>query len=99
MRLAKVLGTVVCTRKDESIEGRKLLLVQPVDQNQKPDGNPLVAIDSVDAGVGELVLIVQGSSARMTEMTKNRPADCTIMGVVDTIAEDGKTVFKKFATD
>lgn len=97
MLFARVAGTVVCTRKEEKLTGAKLMLVQPVDVGGNPKGNPLVAIDAVGAGVGELVLLVQGSSARQTALTEARPVDCTIFGIVDSIEHDGKPVFRKTA--
>jgi len=95
MEFGIITGNVVCTRKDEKISGTKLLLVQPVDDNMKEVSTPLVGIDSVGAGVGELVLIVKGSSARMTEATENRPVDCTIMAIVDYVEKNGKIIFDK----
>lgn len=97
MLFARVIGNVVCTRKDEKLVGTKLLMVQPVDLENNPKGNPLVAIDAVGAGEGELVLIVQGSSARQTKRTEGNPVDCTIMAIVDYIEKDGSIVFKKSA--
>ena len=95
MIFARVVGNVVCTRKDDKLVGTKLLMVQPVGLDDKPRGNVLVAIDAVGAGEGELVLIVQGSSARQTSKTENTPVDCTIFAIVDTIEKDGKTAFTK----
>lgn len=95
MVFARVVGNVVCTRKDEKLVGTKLLMVQPVGLDDMPKGNPIVAIDAVGAGEGELVLIVQGSSARQTTKTENTPVDCTIFAIVDTIEKDGKIVFRK----
>ena len=95
MIFARVVGNVVCTRKDEKLVGTKLLLVQPVDLTGASKGTPLVAIDVVGSGEGELVLIVQGSSARQTQRTEGNPVDCTIFAVVDTVEKDGKTVFSK----
>lgn len=95
MLFARVIGNVVCTRKDEKLDGSKLLLVQPVDLEGNPKGNPLVAIDVVGAGEGELVLIVQGSSARQTKRTEGNPVDCTIFAIVDYVEKDGKIVFRK----
>ena len=95
MEFGIITGNVVCTIKDKNIEGTKLLLVQPVDDNMEPVSTPLVGIDSVGAGTGELVLYVKGSSARMTEITDNRPVDCTIMGIVDYIEKNGKIIFEK----
>lgn len=83
MLVAKVVGTVVATRKDERLEALKLLVVRPVDPAGKPEGNYLVAVDTVDAGVGETVLIVSGSSARMASGLKDCPVDAAIVGVID----------------
>lgn len=85
MILAKVVGTVVATRKDERLVSSKLLVARPLDPSGKPDGNYLVAIDTVDAGFGETVLIVSGSSARMAAGLKECPVDAAIVGIVDTI--------------
>ena len=95
MIFARVTGTVVCTLKDEKLVGSKLLLVQPVDLAGASKGNPLVAVDSVGAGEGELVLLVQGSSARQTTRTEGRPVDAVIFAIVDTVEQSGKTAFKK----
>lgn len=96
MKLCRVIGNVVASVKDRNIEGFKLLIVQPVDfKEQKPLGEPLVAIDAVGAGQGEIVLIVQGSSGRMTDITENKPSDCTIMAIVDFVTLEGKQTFAK----
>ncbi|MBI4375717.1 MAG: EutN/CcmL family microcompartment protein [Elusimicrobia bacterium] len=95
MIFARVSGTVVCTQKDEKLVGSKLLLVQPVDASGASKGNPVVAVDSVGAGEGELVLVVQGSSARQTSRTQGNPVDAVIFAIVDTIQQDGKIVFQK----
>ena len=75
MQFARVIGNVVCTRKDDKLTGTKLLMVQPVSVEGEPKGNQLVAIDAVGAGEGELVLIVSGSSARQTKRTEGNPVD------------------------
>ena len=85
MLLAKVVGTVVATRKDERLESTKLLVSRPIDPSGKFEGAYLVAVDTVDAGVGETVLIVSGSSARMASGLKDCPVDAAIVGIVDTI--------------
>ena len=95
MLFARVIGNVVCTRKDEKLVGAKLLIVQPVDIENNLSGKPLVAIDAVGAGEGELVLIVSGSSARQTKRTEGNPVDCTIMAIVDLVEKGGKTAFRK----
>jgi ethanolamine utilization protein EutN len=85
MILGKVVGTVVATRKDERLLSQKLLVVRPIDVRARPDGKELVAVDTVDAGVGETVLIVSGSSARMASGMKECPVDAAIVGIVDAI--------------
>lgn len=88
MILAKVVGTVVATRKDDRLHGSKLLLAQPIGPDGKAHGNHLVAIDTVDAGFGETVLIVSGSSARMAADLQETPVDAAIVGIVDTVTLD-----------
>lgn len=88
MVIGKIVGTVVCTRKDDRLTPFKLLVVQPIDSQGKPQGNYLVAVDTVDSGAQERVLVVSGSSARMTSVTKDCPVDAAIVGVVDTIDLD-----------
>ena len=83
MILAKIVGTVVATRKDPRLVSNKLLVVRPIDPRGKADGNYLVAIDTVDAGVGETVLVVSGSSARMASGLKDCPVDAAIVGIID----------------
>lgn len=96
MNICRVIGTVVSTTKDEKLRGKKLLIVQPVDMHtQELDGKPLVAIDTVCAGVNEIVMVVSGSSARQTEATKGTPVDAAIMAIVDSIEIQGEITFKK----
>jgi microcompartment protein CcmK/EutM len=83
--LAKIVGTVVATRKDPRLVSNKLLVVRPVDPKGKAEGAYLVAVATVDAGVGEAVLIVSGSSARMASGMKDCPVDAAIVGIVDTV--------------
>jgi ethanolamine utilization protein EutN len=85
MILARIVGTVVATRKDERLVSSKLLVARPVDPRGKAEGNYMVAIDTVDAGFGETVLIVSGSSARMAAGLKDCPVDAAIVGIVDTV--------------
>ena len=85
MILAKIVGTVVATRKDDRLVSNKLMLVRSVDPKGKAEGNYLVAVDTVDAGVGETVLIVNGSSARMASGMKDTPVDAAIVGIIDTV--------------
>ena len=85
MILARVVGTVVATRKDERLVGAKLLVVRNVDPSGKDDAGYSVAVDTVDAGLGDKVLIVTGSSARMAQGQKDCPVDAAIVGVVDSV--------------
>jgi len=85
MILAKIVGTVVATRKDERLVSSKLLIARPMDPRGKPEGTYLVAVDTVDAGIGETVLIVSGSSARMASGMKDCPVDAAVVGIVDTV--------------
>src|SRR5438552_11321249 len=99
MFLAKVEGSVVATKKDPSMAGRKLLLLRPqlVDDKDpakfRPGVNTIVAVDSVGAGVGELVLFCQGSSARLAPNLKEAPVDAVIIGIVDTVDVLGKQIY------
>ncbi|MFZ4693716.1 MAG: EutN/CcmL family microcompartment protein [Verrucomicrobiia bacterium] len=99
MFLAKVEGSVVSTKKDASMSGRKLLLLRPmlVDDKDpsrfKPGSNTMVAVDSVGAGEGEMVLFCQGSSARLAPGLKEAPVDAVVIGIVDTVDVLGKEIF------
>ena len=90
MQLARVVGTVVATRKDPRREGKKLLVVKMMSPDGKEDGGYLVAVDTVNSGAGEQVLIVTGGSARMAEGCKDRPVDTAIIGVVDAVRLDAQ---------
>lgn len=83
MFLGKVIGTVWSTKKDENLVGAKFLIVKQLDLNLKEKENFVVAVDSVGAGEGEIVLVATGSSSRQTEFTKNKPVDAVIMAIVD----------------
>jgi ethanolamine utilization protein EutN/carbon dioxide concentrating mechanism protein CcmL len=89
MRLGRIVGTVVSTRKDPSLESLKLLIVENVTTTLEREGGYVVAVDSVGAGVGEVVLYASGSSARLTAVTKDRPVDAVIMAIVDSFDVDG----------
>ena len=95
MQLAKVVGTVVSTRKDASLEGLKFLLVRSIDEEGRETGSFLVAADAVGAGPEEIVLIASGSSARQTQQTDKRPVDAVIMGIVDSWTVDDVNKYKK----
>jgi len=83
MQLARVIGTVVSTVKNESLEARKLLIVQTLNADLEPTGKPLVALDAVGAGVGELVFWCRGKEASFPFKREDTPTDCTIIGIVD----------------
>ena len=85
MILAKIVGTVVATRKDPRLVSNKLLIARAMDPRGKAEGSYLVAVDTVDAGVGETVLIVSGSSARMASGLKDCPVDAAVVGIVDDV--------------
>ena len=99
MFLARVEGSVVATKKDPSMSGRKLLVVRPqlVDDKDptkfRPGANTIVAVDSVGAGIGELVMFCQGSSARLAPNLKDAPVDAVIIGIVDTVDVMGKQIY------
>jgi microcompartment protein CcmK/EutM len=95
MLIARVIGTTVSTIKDEKLTGRKLLVVRQTDEHGMATGKPFVAIDTVDAGVGDLVLTCAGSSARQTTQTKDCPVDAVIMAVIDTLEVEGAITFRK----
>jgi ethanolamine utilization protein EutN len=99
MFLARVEGSVVATKKDPSMSGRKLLLLRPqlVDEKDptkfRPGTNTIVAVDCVGAGIGELVMFCQGSSARLAPNLKDAPVDAVIIGIVDTVDVLGKEIY------
>lgn len=95
MLIARVIGTTVSTIKDEKIIGQKLLVMRQTDETGKSIGKPFVAVDTVNAGVGDLVLTASGSSARQTTITKDRPVDAVIMAVIDSLEVEGKTTFRQ----
>ena len=95
MLLGRVIGTVVSTRKEDTLSGTKFLLVKACDVDGKPTGSIVVAADAVGAGVGEVVLYASGSSARQTKQTKDRPVDATIMAIVDEVETDGERRYVK----
>ena len=86
MQLARVIGTVVATIKNESLEGRKLLVIQPLNKDLKSQGKAMVAVDSVGCGVGELVFWCRGKEASFPFKREDTPTDCTIVGIIDSEA-------------
>ncbi|MDH3944538.1 MAG: EutN/CcmL family microcompartment protein [Anaerolineae bacterium] len=98
MKIARVIGTTISTIKDEKVRGRKLLIVRQSDaRGVKKAGSAFVAVDLVDAGQGDLVLIGEGSSARQTDLTKDCPVDAVIVGVLDSLHVDGEAYYLKTA--
>ena len=96
MLLARVVGTVVSTHKSEKIEGIKFLLLDKLDvATMQGKDDYVVAMDAVGAGIGEVVFYVTGSSARMTKVTDKKPADASIVAIVDNIEKDGQYVYQK----
>jgi microcompartment protein CcmK/EutM len=95
MLIARVVGDVVSTIKDEKMTGRKLLIVREVSVENEVVGKPVVAVDTVDAGIGDVVLIAQGSSARQTAQTKDTPTDAVIIAIIDSLELQGKVTFRK----
>jgi microcompartment protein CcmK/EutM len=95
MVMGQVVGTVVATHKDEKLRGAKLQIVQLVDLYLQPKESFLVAVDSVGAGEGEIVLCASGSSARQTKATENRPVDAVIMAIVDSFEVMGEVRYRK----
>ncbi len=95
MRIAHVVGVAVSTVKDRRLEGAKLLLVTAADPSGEPQGLPFLAQDLVGAGEGELVIVVEGSAARVAAGDANRPVDAVIVGILDSLRHDGQVTFQK----
>ena len=97
MLIGKVVGTVVATHKAETLEGLKFHVVRELTVDQQETGAVVIAVDSVGAGHGDVVLYSTGSAARQTELTEGRPVDAIIMAIIDQIEVEGKTLFVKVA--
>lgn len=95
MLMGKVIGTVVATQKDYRLEGLKLLVLEAVKPDLTATGSTVVAVDSVGAGLDEIVLYSAGSSARLTDITENKPVDTVIVAIVDTVDVNGKLTYQK----
>ena len=95
MILGKVIGTLVASRKEPTLEGLKMLVVRACDVDGVANGGIAVAVDAVGAGLGEVVLYCSGSSARQTQATQNKPVDATIMAIVDAVTIDGASRYTK----
>jgi len=99
MMIGEVRGSVVSTNKSETLQGLKLLVVMPLDlETMQPKGNPLVAIDAVGAGEGEVVMCCSGSSSRQTAFTDGKPSDLAIIAIIDSIDIRGSRVFEKYSS-
>lgn len=99
MLLARVAGTLVASRKDEGLAGQKLLVLRQLDVDGGETGGYVVAVDSVGAGVGEVVLFATGSSARQTLATRDRPCDAVVMAIVDSWEVGGEQIFRKTSAE
>ncbi len=97
MILGRVRGTVVSTTKSDKLSGYKLLIVVPINIDTfEEQGSPVISVDTVGAGAGEVVMVVSGSSSRQTAATEGRPVDSTIVAIIDTVDLKGKQIFNKF---
>jgi ethanolamine utilization protein EutN len=90
MQLARVIGTVVATAKNDGLVGRKLLVIQPLDARDRVDGQPIVAVDAIGAGSGEVVIWCRGKESSFPFLPGNVPTDCTIVGIVDNVFVDDR---------
>ncbi len=97
MLIAKVVGSVVATQKDEKLANTKLLVCQIHNHKNEAQNSYVIAVDSVGAGHGDMVLYAAGSSARQTQITKDRPCDAVVMAIVDSWDMDGTDVFQKWS--
>ena len=95
MILANVVGTVVGTQRADGLPDARYLLVDPCSTRGEGKGSHLVALDMVSAGIGEMVMVAQGSATRQTDRTNNNPMDAIIVGIVDLIDEHGEVVYRK----
>jgi len=99
MLVGRIAGTLVASRKDEGLSGQRFLVVRELNADGKETGGQVVAVDSVGAGVGEVVLWASGSSARQTETTRDRPCDAVIMAIVDSWEVGGEEIYRKTPAD
>jgi microcompartment protein CcmK/EutM len=98
MLLGRVVGTLVASRKEETLEGLKFLVVRTIDVDRGETGSYVVAADAVGAGVGEVVMYATGSSARQTRLTRDRPCDAVVMAIVDQWEVGGELQYHKYRT-
>jgi microcompartment protein CcmK/EutM len=94
MQIAKVIGTTISTIKDETLKGHKLLILRQTDEGGETYGQPYVAVDTLDAGIGDLVLTAHGSGGRQTYLTRNSPVDAVIMAVIDHMELGGEVTYR-----
>jgi len=95
VRIAYIVGTAVATMKDDKLRGHRLLLAQDADLDGSAHGRPFVAVDTVDAGTGDLVLVTEGSGSRQTGATLDLPVDAVVVGVIDSLETSGTVTFRK----
>ena len=95
VRIAIIIGTAVATMKDEQLRGHRLLLAREADLEGQPHGGVFVAVDAVDAGTGDLVVVTEGSSARYSGLTRELPVDAVVIGVLDVLETGGTVTFRK----
>ena len=95
MNIGRVVGNIVSTAKDSKLEGMKFYLLDICDANGTATGGNIVAVDTVGAGIGELVMYTCGSSARQTDFTDSTPVDAVVVGIIDTIDKEGTVLFSK----
>jgi ethanolamine utilization protein EutN len=95
MKIALVIGSTISTIKDEVMRGRKLLIVRNADTAGMAAGEPYIAVDTVSAGTGDLVMVTDGSSARFTQQTTDMPVDAVIVGVIDSLEMSGQVTYRK----
>jgi microcompartment protein CcmK/EutM len=95
MQIAYVIGSAITTIKDEKFRGHKLLMVQAADEKGRPGGPVYIAVDTVDAGAGDLVVVTQGSSARQTAYSNDAPIDAVIVAIIDSLEVSGTVTFRK----
>lgn len=95
MKIGKVIGNLVATKKESNLDGLKILVVSYLDEKLSDTGKTAVCIDSVNAGIGDIVLLCSSSSARFTKTTKNAAADNTIVAIIDSISAESKYLYNK----
>lgn len=95
MIIGKITGTIVSTQKDERLDGFKFYTVEELDRNMNKTGKSIIAVDIVGSGVGEIVMLAQGSSARQSSFTDKKPVDAAVIAIIDTMEIDGELKYQK----